>query len=97
MTRAYTCKTYDLSDGTVLTAREVASKYDVPLSTTRTRLSNGITDIEVLNKAPMPHKQNRWKNASKPIPEYMVGETVKQRRQRRNFNDPMSRLFLKMS
>jgi len=50
--RQYKCSTYKLSDGSELTAREIAKKYGVALSTTRNRLSNGIVDIEVLKRQP---------------------------------------------
>jgi hypothetical protein len=93
MARKYKCKEFKLSDGTVMTARGIVAKYDVPLGTTRTRLSSGVRDINRLNKPPLPHKRNRLGDPSKKHvikKEYKVSEIIKGR----NFFDPLSRLFL---
>jgi|FLOH01.1.fsa_nt_gi hypothetical protein len=90
--RLYTVKEFVLSDGTTLTAREVADKYDVPLSTTRTRLSNGVRDTEALSKSPLHHKRTRL-GVPPPGREASVKELIA----KRNFNCPLSRLFLKMT
>jgi hypothetical protein len=89
--RLYKVKEFVLSDGITLTAREVADKYDVPLSTTRTRLSNGVRDTEVLSKPPLHHKRTRL-GVAPPGRE----ASVKERVSKRNFNCPMSRLLLKV-
>ena len=91
MTRKYKSKEYKLSDGTLVTARGIAEAYNVPLRTTRTRLTKGVRDVEVLNKQPQPNKQHS-PGGSKGT--YVPEETVKERRSRRNGNCPMSKLFL---
>lgn len=94
MTRPYKAKQFKLSDGTSMTAREIAEKYDVKLSTTRTRLSNGVRDVELLNKQPRESRQHataQRRNADGYIPELSVKEKVAQR----NYFDPMSRLLLR--
>lgn len=94
MTRVYKCRAFELSDGSVMTAREIVEEYGVPLGTTRNRLSNGVRDIEVLKQPPLAHKQNKYRNSvSKP---YVPEETVKERVAKRNYFCPMSRLVLKM-
>ncbi len=92
MTRAYKCKVFDLSDGTQQTARDLVAKYQVPLGTTRTRLSNGVRDIEILKQPPNAHKRNNC-GASKGT--YIPEKTVKERVAERNFFCPMSRLLLR--
>jgi len=54
--RNYKCKSYLLSDGARLTAREIASKYQVPLETVRNRLSSGIIEVSKLSKKPSDYK-----------------------------------------
>jgi hypothetical protein len=80
-----------------MTAKDLVEKYDVPLGTTRTRLSNGVRDIEVLKKPPA--KQNKYKNAGGKMystpGSYVPDKTVKQRVAKRNYFDPLSRLLLK--
>ncbi len=94
MAREYKCKTFVLSDGTSMTARDLVEKYNVPLGTTRTRLSNGVRDVEVLKKSPAKHKQNKYRN--KEVDNvYVPVETVKARVSKRNYYDPLSRLLLK--
>ena len=94
MARKYKCKEFELSDGTTHTARTIADKYNVPLSTTRTRLSMGVRDIEVLSKPPAKHKQNKYRNVNGESV-YVPTETVKERVAKRNYYDPLSRLLLK--
>jgi hypothetical protein len=98
MAREYKCMVFKLSDGSEQTARDVVAKYGVPLGTTRTRLSNGIRDIDILSKPPMSHKRNRCKDPSGAITQtkYVPEKTVKERRAERNANCPWSRMFLKM-
>ena len=90
MTREYKCKEFELSDGTTHTARSVADKYNVPLSTTRTRLSNGVRDVELLSKPPVSHKRTRL-GGDPPVRESSVKECIA----KRNYNCPLSRLMLK--
>lgn len=94
MTRVYKTKKFELSDGSVMTARDIVAKYNVPLGTTRTRLSNGVRDVEVLNKPPMPHKQNKYRNTGASN-DYIPEKTVKEKIAQRNFFCPMARLALK--
>jgi hypothetical protein len=88
--RKYKCKKFELSDGTTHTARTIADKYNVPLSTTRTRLSNGIRSVKILSKPPVSHKRTRL-GGDPPVRE----SSVKERIAKRNFNCPLSRLLLK--
>ena len=94
--RVYKCMEFELSNGETMTARDVAEKYDVPLGTTRTRLSNGVRDVALLSEQPLSHKRSRLGD-HRSQSYYIKEETVKERRLRRNTNDPMSKLFLKMS
>jgi len=94
MTRIYKTKKFELSDGSVMDAREIVEKYNVPLGTTRTRLSNGVRDVEVLSKQPLSHKQNKYRNTGASN-EYIPEKTVKEKIAQRNFFCPMSRLALK--
>ncbi len=94
MAREYKCKEFELSDGTTHTARTIADKYNVPLGTTRTRLSTGVRDIEVLKKPPAKHKQNKYRNKDADS-SYVPVETVTARVAKRNYYDPLSRLLLK--
>lgn len=94
--RFYKCMEFELSNGETMTARDVAEKYDVPLGTTRTRLSNGVRDVALLSKQPLSHKRSRLGD-HRTRNYYVKEETVKERRLKRNTNDPMSKLFLKMA
>ncbi len=94
MPRAYKCMAFKLSDGTTKTARDVAEKYGVKLSTTRTRLSNGVRDVELLSQQPQESKQNKYRNTGKST-DYAPEKTVKEKVAERNYFDPMSRLLLK--
>jgi len=93
--RVYKCKSFALSDGTSMTARDIVEKYNVPLGTTRTRLSNGVRDIEVLKKSPAKHKQNKYRNKDANS-SYVPVETVKERVAKRNYYCPLSRLLLRI-
>lgn len=92
--RRYKCKTFELSDGTVMTAVEIAQRFNVNQSTNYARLLKGERDVLELCKRPTKGKQkhsNGYVNLSQQP------KAVKQTIMERNFYDPMSRLFMKMA
>jgi hypothetical protein len=48
----YNSKLYELSDGTKLSARQVAERFNINHSTMNARLAKGVRDIETLAKKP---------------------------------------------
>ena len=92
--KPYKCKTFDLSDGSIMSAEEVAKKYDINKSTMYARLLRGIRDVKILAKKPKPTngkgKAGYTKIAYQP-------KAVKENIMSRNAYDPLSRLFLKMA
>jgi len=75
-------KVFTLNDGSKMTARDIVAKYNVPLGTTRNRLSNGIREIDKLSKQPLSHKRTRLSNSSEPTKyekEFKPKESMSQR------------------
>jgi len=48
----YNSKHYELSDGTKMSARQIAERFNINHSTMNARLAKGITDVEKLAKKP---------------------------------------------
>ena len=95
--RTYKCKEYTLSDGSRQTARQVSTKYDIPLCTIRNRLSNGITDIDKLKKLPNANKQHNLGRRKIEAPLVLDSQqSVTKMMYGRNFFCPMSRLLLRI-
>ena len=92
--KAYKCKEFELSDGSKMTAEECAIKWDVNKSTMYARLLRGIRDIEVLSQKPKSTVNKLSKGYVKmSFQPKAVRNVIKER----NYFDPMSRLFLKMT
>ena len=89
--KVYKCKTFKLSDDTVLNAEQISKRFKINTSTIYARLLRGITDIDVLSKKPLP--------SNKPSPKSVEthSKSVRADILTRNAYDPMSKLFLKMS
>jgi hypothetical protein len=89
--KKYTCKQFELSDGSSMSAEEIAKRFDINTSTMYARLLRGIRDVDELAKKPTqgikgkPSGYVRLENQPKAIKDYML---------QRNYFDEMSRLFL---
>jgi len=91
--KKYKCRTFKLSDDTVLNAEQISKRFDVNTSTMYARLLRGIRDINVLGKKPTQGRQpmgGGYMNSERQ------SKTVKADVLTRNAYDPMSKLFLKM-
>ena len=92
--KPYQCKQFLLSDGSKMTAEECAIKWDINKSTMYARLLRGIREIEVLSQKP---KSTVNKLSNGYVKMSFQPKAVRNVIKERNFFDPMSRLFLKMT
>lgn len=80
-------KTFELSDGSVMTADDVSNKYNIELRVARSRLSSGIRDIDKLKKPVRPHKKSN-KYLNKKF-EYKKDYKPSKEMEKRMFYDPL--------
>mgnify|MGYP002639336989 CR=1 FL=1 len=92
--KAYKCKEFELSDGSKMTAQEIAKKYDINTSTIYARLLRNIKDINVLSQKP---RNTANKSSKGYVKMSFQPKAVRNVIKERNYFDPMSRLFLKMT
>ena len=92
--KAYECKEFELSDGSKMTAQEIAKKYDINTSTIYARLLRNIKDINVLSQKP---RNTANKSSKGYVKMSFQPKAVRNVIKERNYFDPMSRLFLKMA
>jgi hypothetical protein len=86
------CKTYELSDGSVMSATAIAKSMNIHPSTIHARLSRGIRDVHKLSKLPTKGSHKDSKGYYAPHLSKTVVDDIK----KRNAYCPMSRLFMKM-
>lgn len=85
-------KTYELSDGSVMSATAIAKSMNIHPSTIHARLSRGIRDVLELSKLPTKGSHKDSKGYYAPHLSKTVVDDIK----KRNAYCPMSRLFMKM-
>ncbi len=88
------CKRFELSDGSVMTADECALKWDIHKSTMYARLMRGVADVDLLSQKP---KNTANRNSKGYVGMPFQPKAAKSLIKERNYFDPMSRLFLKMT
>jgi len=64
---AYSSRLYKLSDGTKLSARQIAERFNINHSTMNARLAKGITNVDKLAKKPGQGKRSEGINGYIPI------------------------------
>jgi predicted transcriptional regulator len=89
----YTSKKFELSDGSKLTAKQVAIRLNINQSTMYARLQKGMRDITELAKKPSQGRRRKHTGYSPPKLSKAVEIDIKTR----NAYCPISRLFLKMA
>jgi len=92
--KKHKCKTFTLSDDSVMTAEAIAKRFDVNVSTMYARLLRGQRDVLDLCKKPA---QGRQRNCSGYTPVNKQPKAVKEYLMERNSFHPMSRLFMTMA
>ncbi len=88
------CKQFELSDGSIMTADECSLKWSIHKSTMYARLMRNITDVDLLSQKP---KNTANRNSNGYVEMTFQPKAVKSLIKERNYFDPMSRLFLKMT
>jgi hypothetical protein len=85
--------TFELSDGSILSAQDCAKRFNINITTMYARLSRGNRDVSKLAErfnGMKPYSDNGYIGKDK------APKTVRQATALRNAYDPMSKLFLKM-
>ena len=90
--KPYKCKKFTLSDGTIMSAEEVAIKYNINKSTMYARLLRGVRDIDILSRKPKPTLKGAVSGYVKLA--YQPKE-IKDVIMDRNFFNPLDHLWLK--
>ena len=90
--KKHTCKHFTLSDGSSMTAEQIAKRFDINTSTMYARLLRGIRDVDKLAKKPT---QGRKGEPSGYVCLENQPKVIKDSMLERNFYNEMSRLFLK--